>query len=102
MRTELRSNRATVHCETFASDNLEDEIQQSYLDFLTKSGFQTAAFSKDVEFIKGKLKKRQRIKFSHGVEISAPADSLHNLVTVQETNAQRTILIINASIESQE
>lgn len=102
LRTELRSNRATVHSETFAADNLDAVIQQGYLDFLAQNDFQAGAFSKDIEYIKGRLKKRQRIKFSHGVEISAPADSLHSLVTIQESNAQRTVLVINASIESQE
>lgn len=91
-----------MHSETFGADNLDDAIQQDYLKFLAQSGFQAGAFSKDIEYIKGRLKKRQRIKFSRGVEISAPADSLHNLVIVQESNAERTVLIINASIESRE
>lgn len=102
LRTELRSNRATIHSETFATDHMGEELQQGYLDFLAQNNFNYDNFSKDTEFIKGKLKRRQRMKFSHGVEISAPADSLTNLVSVQESNAQRTVLVINAAIESQE
>lgn len=102
LRTELRSNRATIHSETFATDHMGEELQQGYLDFLAKNNFNYDNFSKDTEFIKGKLKRRQRMKFSHGVEISTPADSLTNLVNVQESNAQRTVLVINAAIESQE
>ncbi|OQW68679.1 MAG: hypothetical protein BVN34_08340 [Proteobacteria bacterium ST_bin12] len=102
LRSELKSNRTTIHSETFATDHMGEGLQQSYLDFLAQNNFNYDNFSKDTEFIKGKLKRRQRMRFSHGVEITTPADSLTQLVTIQESNAQRTILVINAAIESQE
>lgn len=102
LRTELRSNRATVHSETFATDHMGEDLQQEYLDYLTRNNFGHDSFSKDIEFIKGKLKRRQRMKFSQGVELSTPPDKLTSLVTIQESNAERTVLVINATIQSQE
>jgi hypothetical protein len=60
------------------------------------------AFAKDTEYIKSRLRRRQKMTFQKGVELSAPADKLHELVAIQSADAEETIIMIHSTLESQE
>ena len=102
LRAELRSNRATLRTEDFASDHLEENIRRSYVSFMASKDFPANAFTKDTEYIKSRLRKRQKMTFQKGVEVSAPSDKLHELVSIQSADAEKTIIMIHSAIESQE
>jgi len=102
LRSELRSNRATIQTERFANDYLEESFRGEYINYMARNGVPQTSFSKSLEYIQSRLRRPQQIRFRGGVKVTAPSDQLHQLVTVQEEHAEYTILRINGAIESQE
>ncbi len=102
LRTELRSNRATLQTEQFADSYLDENVRGEYIDYMTSKGVPQAAFSKSLEYIQSRLRRPQQMKFRSGVKLTAPSDQLHQLVTVDEEHADYTIVRINGAIETQE
>jgi hypothetical protein len=102
LRVELRSNSAVLHVETFAKMHIPQAQQAPYVAYMDGLGFTRNAVTKNLEFVKTRLKQKQRMRFDQDVEISAPADKLHQLVVVQSTTATETILKICAAIKTQE
>lgn len=102
LRTELRNNRATLRTEDFANDHLDENVRRSYLSFMASKEFQANAFTKDTEYIHSRLRKRQKMSFHGGVEITAPPDKLHQFVKIESSHAERTVVVIHAAIASQE
>lgn len=102
LRSELRNNKAILKTESFAKDYMTDEMKEEYLSYMTNKDFTADAFAKDVEFIKTKLGKRQRMRFNNRVEVSAPADKLHECVKVIEKTNEKTIVSITGTVVDQE
>jgi hypothetical protein len=102
LRSEVRSNRATIQTERFANDYLEESFRGEYINYMARNGVPQTSFSKSLEYIQSRLRRPQQIRFRGGVKVTAPSDQLHQLVTVQEEHAEYTILRINGAIESQE
>lgn len=101
LRVDLRSNSAIIHTKTFAEQYFKKEIVTDYLSHMQKNKFPTA-INKDTGFISSMLKRKQRISFQNGVEISAPPGQLHSLTKIQEATADFTLIKINAVIQKQE
>lgn len=102
LRVELRSKSAVIHVTTFAKQHLDSSIAVEYVKFMTGNNFPKTAVDKNLEFIGSQLKKKRKIRFEHGVEITAPGDTLHALVKIDKAEADKTIITINGSIEYQE
>jgi hypothetical protein len=102
LRVDLKGNSAIIHVEKFADQHMNESISQAYVDFMLEENFPRTAVTKDTEFIKARLKRRQKMRFHGGVEITAPPDEFNNLVTVQDEEAGKTTIIINSVIESVE
>lgn len=102
LRVELRSNSAVIHTGNFAKSYLPKELRSSYLGYMDSVGFTRSAVTKNIEYVQSRLRKKQKMQFQHGVELTAPADKLHELVTIEKASANETRLIIKGAIEKQE
>ncbi|MBK0115897.1 MULTISPECIES: nucleoid-associated protein [unclassified Delftia] len=100
LRSELRSNKSTISIKKFSDDYLEKSLQGKYIDFMQKSNVSSHAITKDVEYIKSRLRRRQKIVFNSGVMITTPADKI-SLVSVEAPSDGTTIVKITGTVESQ-
>lgn len=94
----LRQDHATLEPRTFAQDVLPPEHQDAFVRKCREAGI-TQAFSKQIELIKGKLR-RQSLKFSSNVTLYAPSDVFKNAVKVGNTADGWTEIKIRGTIES--
>lgn len=101
LRAELRSNKKTISVKGFSDEHLEPAMQSKYLTFMAKANISTHAITKDTEYIKSRLKRRQKIVFTSGVMISTPADKI-SLVSIEAPTDGTTIVKISGTVESQE
>jgi hypothetical protein len=101
LRAELRSNKQTISVKAFSDDHLEPALQSKYLNFMAKANISTHAITKDTEYIKTRLKRRQKIVFTSGVMITTPADKI-SLVSVEAPADGSTVVKISGIVESQE
>jgi hypothetical protein len=82
LRVELRSNAATINPDLFADNHMpNDEVRDAYSRFLVEKGVGRDTIDKDIEYIKGKLR-RPKMMFSSGVSITAPGERVAEYVTV--------------------
>ena len=102
LRIDLKGNSAIIHVEAFADKYMNELLSDSYVEFMQEKDFPKTAVTKDTDFIKLRLKRRQKMRFGGGVEISAPPDELNNLVKVEKEVAGKTTIVINSTIESVE
>lgn len=102
LRVDLKSKNAVIHVKTFADQHMDKTERDEYIAFMRDEGFPKTAVTKDTEFVKSRLSRKQRIRFQHGVELSAPADKLHELVKIDKQVAGKTVITIHGGIESQE
>jgi hypothetical protein len=101
LRAELRSNKQTISVKGFSDDHLEPAMQSKYLEFMKKACINMHAITKDTEYIKSRLKRRQKIVFTSGVMISTPADKM-SLVSIEAPADGSTVVKISGTVESQE
>jgi hypothetical protein len=102
LRVDLKSKSAVIHVKTFADNHMDKAERDSYIAHMREEGFPRTAVTKDTDFVKSRLNRKQRIRFQHGVELSAPPDKLHELVTIDNAAAGKTIITIHGGIEYQE
>ena len=69
---------------------------------MTNSGFPSQSVTKDVEYVKSRLKRRQRLIFSNDVIISTPADTASDLLNVKDNKDGTTSVTIKGTIRSSE
>lgn len=94
LRAELRSNTQSVSVADFAKAHLPAQDATHYVAYMEKSKFPAHAITKDTEYVKTKLRRRQKITFTTGVQISTPADQVKDLVEItQHDNGTSTVLI---------
>jgi hypothetical protein len=101
LRAELRSNEQTISVKSFGKKHFDVAIQPKYEEYMAKANFPTIAITKDTDFIKARLRRRQKIVFTSGVMITTPADQIA-LVSVQKSVDGKTQVTISGTVESQE
>lgn len=101
LRAELRSNKQTISVKGFSDDHLKPALQANYFAFMAKANISSHAITKDTEYIRSRLKRRQKIVFTSGVMITTPADKI-TLVSIEAPTDGSTIVKINGTVESQE
>lgn len=102
LRAELRSNEATFSVVGFSEKHFPDAMKIDYIDFMDGLKFPTHTITKDTEYIKNKLKRRQKMIFSTGVRLTTPPDQMRQLVNVETTVDGFTTIKIKGEVESQE
>ncbi|WP_413456953.1 nucleoid-associated protein [Herbaspirillum huttiense] len=101
LRSHLRSNSQTILVEDFANSYLSVPERTAYADYMVRSGFPTHAITKDVSYVKNKLRRRQKVVFDSGVMITTPADQL-NLIDITPLEDGTVNVRITGKIQSQE
>lgn len=95
----IRQNRSTIEPRTFAKDVLPQEHQDAFIRQCRTNGI-TEAFSKELDLIKGKLR-RQSVKFSSNVTLYAPPEVFRDAVKISGISEDGwTELKIRGSVES--
>jgi len=95
----FRQNRATLEPRAFAQDVLPQAHQDAFVRKCREEGI-TQAFSKEVDLVKGKLR-RQSIRFSSSVTLYAPSEVFRDAVKIIGTSEDGwTELKIRGSIEA--
>jgi hypothetical protein len=87
-----------VEVNGFAQQYLPTELRDPYRAFMVDKGIPDHAFSKDLTYLKNKLR-RTNIKFTSQVRISAPSDHFTDLVKITGHENGRTIVSIEGSVE---
>ncbi|WP_028292456.1 nucleoid-associated protein [Oceanobacter kriegii] len=78
-------NSDVVNPLEFSSRYFDVETRDSYSEFLEDKEIPNTAFTKDIEFISGKLKTR-KLSFSKDVKLIAPSQVFKELVDIQSIN----------------
>jgi len=103
LRTELRSNTATLNSKEFAQKHLPEEHRKNYVEHLTAKGFPAQAVIKDTDYIKQKLRRPRNVVFSSGVSIRVPADqNFKELVEINASADGYTEVKIKGSVADQD
>lgn len=101
LRSELRSNKQTLSVADFAATNLDAVKSAAYKNYMDKKGFPSHAVTKDIEYVKSRLKRRQKVVFSSGVMITTPADKL-SLIEVTDNSDGSSTVKIQGTVEKSE
>jgi hypothetical protein len=85
----------------FAQDYLAPELRDGYRAHMVDKKFPENAVTKDLEYLKNKLRKRQ-VHFTSQVSITAPSDGFDDLVKIRGIEEGMTIVAIKGTIERTE
>lgn len=102
LRAELRSNTQSVSVADFANEHLSKSDAPKYVAYMEKSKFPTHAIMKDTEYVKSKLRRRQKIVFTTGVQITTPADTVKDLIQITQNENGTSTVAIKGTIASNE
>lgn len=82
LNSYLRENSDSVSPIEFAGRHFDEDVRDSYTEFLEEKELPTNAFTKDTMHIESNLKTR-RLSFSKQVKISAPSQIFQELVEIE-------------------
>lgn len=102
LRAELRSNTQSVSVADFATAHMNPQDGPKYVTYMETSKFPTHAITKDTEYVRNKLRKRQKITFTTGVQIFTPADQVKDLVELTQNDNGTTTVVIKGIVASNE
>lgn len=102
LRVDLRSTSAIISVSEFAKKNIEDEeVRDSFIDFMSARNFPKTAVAKDVDYVKAKLRRPRKMNFSTGVKIFIPADSEQHVVEVLEKTPDQATLVVRGTFHEE-
>jgi len=102
LRSELKSQTATVSVADFMAKNIPAALQESYASFMDSKHFPKSAVVKDLEYISAKLRRRRKYVFANGVWLSTPPDADETTIKIEPQDEKgTTIVTINSRIETQ-
>lgn len=93
LRSEMRSQEATLSVATFAVRHLPDNARQEYEGFMQTRGFPQNSVSKDNDYIRSKLRRRRRFVFSNGIFISTPPERTEEYMKIEDSGEEGVSLI---------
>lgn len=92
LKTEIRSQRATIDPVQFVRENFAPEHQDALRRHLANAGVPQAAFDKNVSRL-GTRPMKSRLKTSSGITISGSADDIRDRVQSRELDGEQVIII---------
>lgn len=102
LRTELKSQDATISVAAFATKHMPNIIRSEYSSFMTAKGFPENAVSKDTGYIQTKLKRRRKYVFTNGVWLVTPPGEAKDMIEIDTANDGETIVRIKGGLERQQ
>jgi hypothetical protein len=88
----------TIKASEFAERYIPVEKRDDYVNFIEEKGIPLRGITKDLGYLKYKLKRR-KLSFSSSVKIIAPSDNFDSLVQIISTEDSKTILSVAGHIE---
>lgn len=103
LRSELRSNDATVSTAEFAKKHITEEQRQQYESFMQQKGFPQNSVNKDTDYIHAKLKRRRKYVFNNNVWIVTPPEKSEEYLKIEPVNdSGETLVRINGQLQGQQ
>lgn len=102
LRSELKSQDATISCAAFSTKHMPELIRSEYSSFMNAKGFPENAVSKDIGYIQAKLKRRRKYVFTNGVWLVTPPGEAKDMVEIEATNDGETHVKIKGGLERQQ
>lgn len=102
LRSELRSQDATISVSGFATKHMPVAIRPEYSGFMATKSFPENAISKDTSYIQAKLKRRRKYVFTNGVWLSTPPGEAKDLIEIDASNDGETIIKVKGGLERQQ
>lgn len=95
----------TVQVGAFADRFMNDDLGESYRDFMRSEKFPARAIAKDLSEVSGSLRVR-KFRFSQSIVLSGPPEAISNRVTIEVPEAGAgeafTVITIRGELESQD
>lgn len=104
LRVMVKSDQTlTLSSSEYADSYLafDEDTRDDYLQFMQTKGFPAQAISKDTSLL-GSLLKRRKVKFTSDVTLTAPADQFKDLIQIEESGADSTLVRIKGKLRSEE
>lgn len=102
LRVTLKSAAATISVNDFAQNYLPEDKQKAYTEFMIAKDFPQNAVSKDIEYIKTRLRKRRSYGFSNGVVILTPPEHTQDYMEIAPTeDGEYTVVTIKGQLQQQ-
>jgi hypothetical protein len=104
LRVMIKSDQSlTLSSSEYADSYLafDEDTRDDYLQFMQTKGFPAVAISKDTSLL-GSLLKRRKVRFTSNVILTAPADQFRELIHVEGSDADSTLVRIKGKIWSEE
>ena len=102
LRVTLKSAEATISVNDFAQNYLPEDKQKAYTEFMIAKDFPQNAVSKDIEYIKTRLRKRRSYGFSNGVVILTPPEHTQDYMEIAPTeDGEYTVVTIKGQLQQQ-
>lgn len=102
LRVTLKSAEATISVNNFAQNHLPPEKRTAYTEFMVAKDFPQNAVSKDIEYIKTRLRKRRSYGFSNGVVILTPPEHTQDYMEIAPTeDGEYTVVTIKGQLQQQ-
>ena len=95
------SENLTLSAEEFATQYMPANSRDNYKNYLYDKNIPEASFSKDISYIKNKLKQR-RIKFTNNISITIPSENYKDSFKIIESSDDSTIIEIKGKLKEQQ
>lgn len=82
LNSYLRENSDSVIPAEFANRHLDEDVRDSFTNFLEDNDVPTTAFAKDIAHIESSLKTR-KLSFSRQVKVTAPSNVFQELIEIE-------------------
>ncbi len=102
LRTELKSQDATISVSAFSTKHMPDTIRAEYSGFMSAKGFPENAVNKDTGYIQAKLKRRRKYVFTNGVWLVTPPGEAKDMIEIDTANDGETVVTIKGGLERQQ
>lgn len=103
LRSELRSQQATISVAEFGVKHLPDPLRKEYESFMESKGFPQNSVNKDIDYIQAKLRRRRKFIFSNDVWISTPPEKADEFLQIDGTDESGLTLVrIKGALRGQE
>lgn len=100
LRAELRSNSQTLSVADFSHHHMSGRDQNQYVAYMQKSSFPAHAITKDVEYVRNRLRRRQKVYFSNDIVITTPPDQMKDLLKFKDNGDGTTTVTVKGTVES--
>lgn len=102
LRSELRSEEATISAPEFAKKHFPQAQRAKYLEYMTGKGFPDHGISKDLDYIRARLRRKRKFSFNNGVVVLSPPEQAKDYLEIEPPKDGTTVVRIKGELEGQQ